>query len=73
MSGQYQVHVGSETRTSLGVYDFVSLFHSNPLMGTDFSNSYGRIGGVHCSENPMLIQGILRQEWKFDGIVMSDW
>lgn len=38
-----------------------------------FYYSYGRIGGVHCSENPMLIQGILRKEWKFDGIVMSDW
>ncbi|EED79163.1 hypothetical beta-glucosidase from glycoside hydrolase family GH3 [Postia placenta Mad-698-R] len=38
-----------------------------------FMTSYGRIGGVHCSENPTLIQDILRKEWGFDGIVMSDW
>jgi beta-glucosidase-like glycosyl hydrolase len=73
MNGQHQVHVGSEARSPLGIYDLVGLLHSNPLMSADFSNSYGRIGGIHCSENPMLIQGILRREWKFDGIIMSDW
>ncbi|KAF8892689.1 glycoside hydrolase family 3 protein [Infundibulicybe gibba] len=35
--------------------------------------SYGRIGGIHCSENPTLLQTILRDEWKFDGVVISDW
>ncbi|KAF8061039.1 glycoside hydrolase family 3 protein [Lyophyllum atratum] len=35
--------------------------------------SYGRIEGVHCSENKMLLTGILRDEWKFEGIVISDW
>ncbi|KAJ3929581.1 MAG: glycoside hydrolase family 3 protein [Lentinula lateritia] len=38
-----------------------------------FMTSYGRIHGVHCSENPELLQDILRNEWKFNGIVMSDW
>ncbi|PCH38789.1 glycoside hydrolase family 3 protein [Wolfiporia cocos MD-104 SS10] len=38
-----------------------------------FMTSYGRIEGVHCSESPKLIQDILRKEWGFDGIVMSDW
>lgn len=35
--------------------------------------SYGRIDNVHCSENKRLLQTILRDEWKFDGLVMSDW
>ncbi|KAF5376574.1 hypothetical protein D9757_008256 [Collybiopsis confluens] len=35
--------------------------------------SYGRIKGIHCSENKELLQGILRDEWKFTGIVISDW
>ncbi|EIW60730.1 glycoside hydrolase family 3 protein [Trametes versicolor FP-101664 SS1] len=38
-----------------------------------FMTSYGRINGVHCAENPTLLKDILRKEWGFDGIVMSDW
>ncbi|CDO74858.1 hypothetical protein BN946_scf185004.g8 [Trametes cinnabarina] len=34
---------------------------------------YGRINGVHCAENPTLLKDILRKEWGFDGIVISDW
>ncbi|KAJ8094498.1 hypothetical protein PM082_010932 [Marasmius tenuissimus] len=38
-----------------------------------YMTSYGRLRGVHCSESYELLQGVLRDEWKFDGIVMSDW
>ncbi|KAH9483793.1 putative beta-glucosidase I [Psilocybe cubensis] len=38
-----------------------------------FMTSYGRISGVHCSENKELLTNILRKEWKFNGIVISDW
>ncbi|EGN92018.1 glycoside hydrolase family 3 protein [Serpula lacrymans var. lacrymans S7.3] len=38
-----------------------------------FMTAYGRLHGVHCSENPELLDGILRKEWGFDGIIMSDW
>nr|WP_315400630.1 glycoside hydrolase family 3 C-terminal domain-containing protein [uncultured Duganella sp.] len=35
--------------------------------------SYNRLGGVHTSEHRRLLTGILRDEWRFDGVLMSDW
>lgn len=35
--------------------------------------SYNRLGGVHCSENPRLLKDVLKGEWGFDGLIMSDW
>jgi beta-glucosidase len=34
--------------------------------------SYNRINGVHAAESP-LVADVLRGEWGFDGLVMSDW
>ncbi|KAF2012731.1 glycoside hydrolase family 3 protein [Aaosphaeria arxii CBS 175.79] len=38
-----------------------------------FMTSYNKVNGVHASESPFLIQQVLRKEWRFDGLVMSDW
>ena len=36
-------------------------------------SSYNRINGTFSSENKWLLTDVLRMEWGFDGIVMSDW
>lgn len=35
--------------------------------------SYNRINGVYASEDPWLLTQVLRDEWGFEGYVVSDW
>jgi beta-glucosidase len=34
---------------------------------------YNRMNGISCAEDERLLQDILRKEWGFGGLVMSDW
>lgn len=36
-------------------------------------SSYNKINGVHADENEHTLRDILRGEWGFDGVVVSDW
>ncbi len=35
--------------------------------------AYNRVNGVYASENEHLLREILKHEWRYDGVVVSDW
>lgn len=35
--------------------------------------AYNKLNGVYCNQNERLIVDVLRGEWGFDGLVVSDW
>lgn len=48
----------------------ICIKNSNPwtVMG-----SYNKIGGKYTQANPELLKTILRDEWKYDGLIVTDW
>ncbi len=35
--------------------------------------SYNRVNGAYMSENPYMLDDILRKDWGYDGVVVTDW
>ncbi|KAH7141110.1 glycoside hydrolase superfamily [Dactylonectria macrodidyma] len=48
----------------------LAIRYSNPWT---IMTSYNKINGVHVSEDRLLLKQILRDEWGYKGLVMSDW
>lgn len=49
-------------------YDAVKKGGVHAVMG-----AYNKVYGEHCCESEFLLNRVLRQEWGFEGVVISDW
>lgn len=49
-------------------YDAVKKGNAYTVMG-----AYNKLYGEHCCQSGFLLNGILREEWGYDGVVISDW
>ncbi|HEY6408032.1 MAG TPA: glycoside hydrolase family 3 C-terminal domain-containing protein, partial [Ktedonobacteraceae bacterium] len=36
-------------------------------------SAYNKVNGFYASEHPQLLRDILKKEWSFEGVVVSDW
>lgn len=48
----------------------IAVKESNPMTAMA---AYNRINGLHCVNNYNLLVRVLRNEWGYTGLVMSDW
>ncbi|MBI4923724.1 MAG: glycoside hydrolase family 3 C-terminal domain-containing protein [Devosia nanyangense] len=62
-----------DERTLREVY-LVPFEHAVKVAGTwGIMSSYNRLNGLFTSENSWLLSQVLRREWHYTGVVMSDW
>lgn len=38
-----------------------------------FMTAYNGVNGTYCSESPKILDDMLRKEWGWEGLIMSDW
>ncbi len=64
-------HVTERTAREIYLKGFeIAIKESNPL---SIMTSYNLVNGEHAANNKDLLQYIARDEWGFEGIVMTDW
>lgn len=72
-TNRFMVDEEIDDRTLYEIY--LPAFKAAVQEGNAYSimGAYNKINGYHCCENKNLLDLILRQEWGFDGVVISDW
>lgn len=66
-----EVEVDEETLREIylpAFYDAVKKGGVYTIMG-----AYNKLYGEHCCQSSFLLEKVLRNEWGFDGVVISDW
>ncbi|WQF89903.1 Putative glycoside hydrolase, family 3, glycoside hydrolase family 3 domain, immunoglobulin [Colletotrichum destructivum] len=69
----YDVQASVDGRTLREVYMAAWQHLLRTANPTGIMTAYNKVDGTFCSEHGPLIEGVLRKEWGFEGIVMSDW
>lgn len=54
---------------------YLPAFHDAVTKGDSYTimTAYNRLNGTHCYASQHLLQDILREEWGYEGTVISDW
>ena len=65
------VKINQRTLHEMYLYPFYKIIKTaNPWM---VMSSYNKINGDYASESSYLLQDVLRKDWGYDGVVVSDW
>jgi len=66
------IDVQIDERTLREVY-LVPFEHAVGAGAWGIMSAYNRLNGTYCSEHEWLLREVLRDDWGFDGFVISDW
>ena len=69
--GFVDVHIGERAMHEIYLRPFEMAIREADAWGV--MAAYNKVNGRWCSENAMLLDSILRQQWGFRGMVISDW
>ncbi|MDR6944726.1 glycoside hydrolase family 3 C-terminal domain-containing protein [Mucilaginibacter pocheonensis] len=72
-AGRDSVNAVIDQRTLREIY--LPAFKAAIQQGNAYSimSAYNKVNGYWCSENDFMLNKILKKEWGFKGVVMSDW
>ena len=71
--GRMTVSVDADERTLREIY--LAAFETVVKAANPWTvmASYNRIGGLYATAHPWLLREVLKGEWDYDGVVVSDW
>lgn len=72
-ANRYQVEMKVDDRTLYEIYLPAFKAAVQEAKAWAIMGAYGKYKGQHCCHNQYLLNDILKGEWEFDGVVISDW